>query len=546
MTPPVRRELRESAAGALLVAVAALAFRRVFTTADVARALPAAVLLPTLGVLLARRAGLATAALAGLAGAVVAVVVAALLATPEPGGPGALDGAARAVAGGWRRVLTSALPVAGTPDRLPVVAVATGVAAAATALLVGSARTAAAPLLPGLLLVPVGVLLGVGGPVGPVALALPVALAGLLLLALRALPVVDDAGAAPGAPAGAAGAVAGGTAALVVAGLVAAAVGVHLPGHGERPRDPRRSVQPPLAVPAVADPLSQLGPRLRTPQRPLFTAVVPPALAAAGGRRDWRQLTLDTYDGLAWTASSRAVAVGTTLPPAPGQRADVRLTVQGLDGLWVPTPGPVVGLGRPGLGYDATAGSLVDPAGLRPGSSYSLTSAVSSPTAAQLQGADVGSATAGPQLTAVPACTPAPLLELASTTAAPLARPDEKAAALEQALATGGGFAVSADSDAGHSCGRLAQLFTRPDHAGTSEQFATAYVLMARSVGLPARLAVGFRPGDVQPDGRTVQVLAGDATAWPEVLLGDLGWVAFDPTPTRGAAPRAPCSPPNS
>lgn len=73
---------------------------------------------------------------------------------------------------------------------------------------------------------------------------------------------------------------------------------------------------------------------------------------------------------------------------------------------------------------------------------------------------------------------------------------------------------------------------------GYCTQFATAMVMMARAWGIPARIAVGFLPGDSDDDG-TWTVVAADAHAWPELYVNGLGWTRFEPTPgTRaGLAP---------
>ena len=58
---------------------------------------------------------------------------------------------------------------------------------------------------------------------------------------------------------------------------------------------------------------------------------------------------------------------------------------------------------------------------------------------------------------------------------------------------------------------------------------------MARSLGIPARVAVGYTWGDEDPaNPGTFQVLGRNAHAWPEVYLGEYGWVPFEPTPGRG------------
>jgi hypothetical protein len=55
---------------------------------------------------------------------------------------------------------------------------------------------------------------------------------------------------------------------------------------------------------------------------------------------------------------------------------------------------------------------------------------------------------------------------------------------------------------------------------------------MARAIGLPARVAVGFVPGVLKEDG--FHVKGRDAHAWPEVYLSGYGWVPFEPTPAAG------------
>src|SRR5690606_24932348 len=74
---------------------------------------------------------------------------------------------------------------------------------------------------------------------------------------------------------------------------------------------------------------------------------------------------------------------------------------------------------------------------------------------------------------------------------------------------------------------------------GWCEQIASSLVVMARAVGIPARLAVGFAPGEWDDVGNRFVVRERDAHAWAEVWFPDAGWVAFDPTadvPLAGTA----------
>jgi transglutaminase-like putative cysteine protease len=74
--------------------------------------------------------------------------------------------------------------------------------------------------------------------------------------------------------------------------------------------------------------------------------------------------------------------------------------------------------------------------------------------------------------------------------------------------------------------------------SGYCVQFATAMLVMARSLGIPARMSVGFLPGHLGADGQ-YEVTGGDAHTWPEFFFAGYGWVRFEPTPGEhtGTAP---------
>ena len=71
------------------------------------------------------------------------------------------------------------------------------------------------------------------------------------------------------------------------------------------------------------------------------------------------------------------------------------------------------------------------------------------------------------------------------------------------------------------------------ERRGYCEQFASVMALMARAVGIPARVAVGFSPGAQQRDG-SWQVGTHQAHAWPELYFQGYGWIRFEPTPRAG------------
>lgn len=68
------------------------------------------------------------------------------------------------------------------------------------------------------------------------------------------------------------------------------------------------------------------------------------------------------------------------------------------------------------------------------------------------------------------------------------------------------------------------------DRRGFCEQIGTALVVMARELGIPARLAVGYTPGERNPFTGLYEVKASDAHAWAEIYFPGVGWQGFDPT----------------
>ncbi|ABK02602.1 transglutaminase domain protein [Arthrobacter sp. FB24] len=96
----------------------------------------------------------------------------------------------------------------------------------------------------------------------------------------------------------------------------------------------------------------------------------------------------------------------------------------------------------------------------------------------------------------------------------------------------------------GNGLSVLADFLTQK--SGYCIHFASAMAVMARLEGIPSRIAVGYAPG--RSTGATVsvpgqgalteyEVDSRDAHAWPELYFQGLGWVAFEPTPSRGVVP---------
>ena len=78
---------------------------------------------------------------------------------------------------------------------------------------------------------------------------------------------------------------------------------------------------------------------------------------------------------------------------------------------------------------------------------------------------------------------------------------------------------------------------TSCEAGGYADHFATTYTMMLRSIGIPARLAVGFDAGRFNPFTGFYEVSNTDAHALTEVYFPDYGWFAFDPIPGHPLTP---------
>jgi transglutaminase-like putative cysteine protease len=510
-------------ATALLLSAAALApLVRVFGPAGlrlIALTVPAAALV-TAGV----RTGLGRTArgrrsplpvLGGFAAGLVAgAVPAMLLAAADPVGPAALGPRlADAVTDGWRRLLSVPVPAPATRSftDLPVL-----LAAALTAIIVLAAlgERPAAALVPATLGFGGLLTLGVNGPASGIILAACYALAALaFLLAGAGSGVTRRRGVAA-----AAGSV------LAIAGVAVLTVAAVNPGP---PYDPRAALRLPLNVRVSQDPLALLPELLETPHRQVLSARLSGALLSHPG--NWLVLAYTGYAGAGWQAGGAArPAPGGTGAAASGTGRAVVTSAARV--ALLPHPPNVLGSVPEGLGYDAASELLASPRAIR---RYTVTVSVPEPSARELRAAVVPPGVP-PSLTAVPVCLPSGLRELADQARRQGSAPGEEAVKLQQELSSAP-FRYDKAAAPGEGCGSLDVLMR--SGRGTVAQFATAFALAARTLGLPARIAVGYTRGMVSGD--TVTVTDADAYAWPQVLFGGIGWVTFDPAPKASSA-RAP------
>lgn len=124
---------------------------------------------------------------------------------------------------------------------------------------------------------------------------------------------------------------------------------------------------------------------------------------------------------------------------------------------------------------------------------------------------------------------PAPVTELATQLTADTTNDfDAVHAILRYFTDPANGFTYSLRTPLGNSGSALVDFLTHKQ--GYCEQYAAAMTIMVRSLGIPARVGIGFTQGDRQADGSYL-ISSSNAHAWVEVQFADSGWVIFDPTP---------------
>jgi hypothetical protein len=327
---------------------------------------------------------------------------------------------------------------------------------------------------------------------------------------------------------------------VVLAALGAVIAGALLPAG--TPRYALQRDQPaPLPQTLVASPLDEIAHRLSHPGTPVFRVRGADDLT---GVDRWPLVVLDSFDGVNWTPAARYRRMGTELQPGPAVTVPVRARtaaletagLAGVDAPWLPSQTWPAGVRGVEPLVEERHGSLLLPESAGP-ARYTLTWWQPQVDAATLSSAAIDPEAPG-GLGEVGVVPPG-VAELAEQ-AVGGGRPSFQAALLlERFLRENYRLATGADLPTGHAWPQLADFLLRGKR-GTSEQFATAYVALARIRGIPARLAVGFRaPAARDPDGGYT-VRNGDVLAWPEVAVTGIGWVPLDPSGSASATPGGP------
>jgi transglutaminase-like putative cysteine protease len=329
--------------------------------------------------------------------------------------------------------------------------------------------------------------------------------------------------------------------ALAVVALVVGTVPLVAGRVDADPVDPRRYVQPPRVDSLDENPLIRISGWALNPDQHLFdvtaTGDAPPRIRLA---------VLSDYDGVTWRVGATYRGAGRVLPAAtaiaPTEPVRQRITVADLTGRLLPAVATPERVDGTRVAYDVDSGTLIRPDGLTPGLRYEVVSARERPDLNLLTAADVPSGDRVARVLTVGAVAPERLRTLADELAAEGGGgPYQRALAIEEHLAAH--YRSVADAPSGHALPNLEFFLFGPANGGgrqgTSEQFAAAFAVLGRLIGLPTRVVVGF----VGPAGGG-PVTGADALAWPEVLFDGVGWVAFDPMPRPDTAPEPIEEPP--
>lgn len=258
-----------------------------------------------------------------------------------------------------------------------------------------------------------------------------------------------------------------------------------------------------------------------------------------------RIVSLDDFDGTTWQPSKRGIrSVPGQFPTPIGlgpdvRRAEVETTISAADWYaqnWLPMPYPPSGVDISGnWRYEPLGMTVVgDRSQTTRGATYTVRSLDVQPTADQLADAPEPSATLKREFTELPDSLPEVVARTARQVTEGATSHYEQAVKLQEYFAVTGGFQYDTNVKVGS--GRQAIARFLKDKQGFCVHFSFAMAAMARSLDIPARVAVGFAPGTPQGD-NSVSVGLKDAHAWPELYFEGVGWTRFEPTPTRGSVP---------
>ena len=258
-----------------------------------------------------------------------------------------------------------------------------------------------------------------------------------------------------------------------------------------------------------------------------------------------RLVALERFDGVTWVEQPSPLPVPATesigVPEVPGV-ADVRevaydIAITDLDNRHLPVPYAAARLEGvdepldPGWVWDPFARTVAGAGLTSQDTAYRVTSYQITPTRSELRSAPEGVSPEVEDLLALPVGIAPDLRRLADEVTEGAQTPYAKAMAMVRWFTQEGGFTYSTSVTTPEGADPLQSFLD--ERVGYCQQFAGTMALMARAVGIPSRVIVGFTAGINEGDERVVY--ARNAHAWPELWFEGVGWVWFEPTPRSDA-----------
>ena len=262
-----------------------------------------------------------------------------------------------------------------------------------------------------------------------------------------------------------------------------------------------------------------------------------------------RIAVLTQFNGVEWTSGNREIVSSQTangLVPAeiglqaPTTPYSYRVTASNnFVSRWLPTMFPVTDVVAEGnWHYDRGTMDFIaaDDATNTAGLTYTMTAAKPHLSAYAMENSLAAPLYIQAPSIALPDSLPSTVAKLATQVTKGAQSRYQKAVMLQRWFRDTGGFRYSLKSAPGSSTGALLQFLSqgKGGRVGYCEQFASAFAVMARTLEIPTRVAIGFlNPQKVGKDQYVYS--AHDMHAWPEVYFRGSGWVRFEPTPAARA-----------
>ncbi len=262
-----------------------------------------------------------------------------------------------------------------------------------------------------------------------------------------------------------------------------------------------------------------------------------------------RTSTVVDFDGRRWSASpsgglrpTDSILWPESTDAVPSGRVDIQITDLDQTTLPIPLDPRSVSAG-PAWVYDAANDVVVGQGASSAGLAYSLEVARRDLSAETLRADRPHPSVPGSPETELVGSHTQQITDLARSVAGEAGTAYDEAVALQSWFRDASRFTYATDLAPARSDDAVWDFLQ--DRRGYCVQFATAMTLMARSLGIPARVGVGFLPGERGTDG-IWRVSAQRAHAWPELWFADAGWVRFEPTPAEQTGPVPVYADPNA